>query len=123
MKRSILDYLFGEPSKNIKRDLEELLNTRCCCISFDDNLKELNVSLINYGSRDCIDKNICRHIEQTIYQHDSRFKQIKVKLQDDSFSSNNVLCLHIEAILYAEPVIFSSMLNKSSRDFHIMAVG
>lgn len=123
IKHSPLDGLFGNSVNNIKRDLEELLNTRCCCISFANNLKELNVSLINYGVNDDIDKNICRHVEQTICQNDPRFKQVRVTLQDNDFHANNILCLHIEAVLYTESVIFSSRLDKSSRGFHIMAVG
>lgn len=123
IKHSALDYLFGDSADNIKRDLEELLNTRCCCVSFDNNLKELHVSLINYGIKDCCDKNICRHIEQTICQNDPRFKQTRVMLQDNNFNADNILYLHIEADIYAEPMIFSSSLDKLSGDFHIVAVG
>ncbi|OZG73904.1 type VI secretion protein [Hahella sp. CCB-MM4] len=145
LRPSILDRLMDdrpdlktEPEKNrhqvlnelresVRRDLEDLLNTRFRAISAPDNMHELDISLINYGLPDLHTINFlsaegkdefCRTIEQHIAMFEPRFKSVRVVTLDDQWSEDTSLKFRIEAILYAEPapeeVTFDSSLEPIS---------
>jgi type VI secretion system protein ImpF len=117
---------------NIKRDLENLLNSRRRCISWDPAWHELKTSLFDYGILDFtnlqldlenIQNNFCHHLEQVIMQYEPRFKAVKVTLPNNSDSHDRILHLRIEGLLHTassfEPVVFESMLETYTRSFRI----
>jgi type VI secretion system protein ImpF len=145
LRPSILDRLIDdrpdqktEPAKNrhqilselresVRRDLEQLLNTRFRPISPADGLKELENSLVNYGLPDLHTINFlslegkgefCRTVEDHIMQFEPRFKSVRVITMEDTWSEDTSLNFRIEAIMYADPapeeVVFDSSLEPIS---------
>ena len=116
----------------VGRDLENLLNTRWRCVNWPPNLDELEVSLVNYGIPDFTGTNmslpserqeLCRLIEEVIRRYEPRFKSVKVLLRENRDDFDRTLRFRIDAVLYAEPapepVVFDSMLEPSSANFHV----
>ncbi len=145
LRPSILDRLIDdrpdqttEPEKNrhqvlselresVRRDLEDLLNTRFRAISAPEGLRELDTSLINYGLPDLHTINFlslegkdefCRTVEDHIMQFEPRFKSVRVITMEETWSEDTSLNFRIEAVMYAEPapeeVVFDSSLEPIS---------
>jgi len=114
---SLLDRLINEKPieqhASIKRDLENLLNTRVSLLSWHNEWKELNRSLISYGIPD-FTPDFCKRLSDLILHCDPRFKTVTVTLLNHIKTSERVLCLHVEGLLYAdptpEPIIFDSII-------------
>jgi type VI secretion system protein ImpF len=111
---------------SVRRDLENLLNTRWRCVSWPPNLDELDVSLVNYGIPDWTGTNLGvaaaqeefrRVLEGVIRRYEPRLKNVRVALLDGS-GANRTLMFRIDAVLQAEPapepVSFQSALEPSS---------
>jgi len=127
--------LLYELRSSVKRDLENLLNTRRRYVSWDKAWEELDKSLVDYGIPDFmgtqldsknVQKNFCCHLEQIIRRYEPRFKEIKVKLQDYLDKRDGTLHIRIEGLLYAEPVpepiIFDSTLEPETRNFQVESI-
>ena len=120
-----------ELKQSLRRDLENLLNTRWRCTSWPPNMEELDFSLVNYGLPDFTGANMGisenreefrRIIERVIAKYEPRLKNVRVHLLDND-SVDRVLRLRIEAVLQAdpvpEPVQFESSIEPASGAFEV----
>ena len=95
----------------VRRDLEELLNTRRRPFPPPERLTELGRSMLRYGIPDLADVNIGtgagreafrRAVEDAVRTGEPRFKSVKVQLVDKG-REDRTLHFRIEALLWAEP--------------------
>jgi type VI secretion system protein ImpF len=150
---SILDRLLDddpgvsrEPAKNrhqvlrelkqsVRRDLENLLNTRVRCRPGPPHLKELKQSLVHYGLPDfsaaglgdAQDRDaICQVLQTVIRQGEPRFKAVQVELLSNPEPLDRTLRFRIDALLIAdpapEPIVFDSTLKPATGDFEVKGV-
>jgi len=120
----------------VRRDLENLLNTRVRCLTWPPSLSELKQSLVNYGipdftalslsgSRDR--EEFARLLQGIIRQFEPRFKTVKVELLEKGESLDRTLRFRIDALLHAEPapepVSFDSVMKPVTGDFEVKGVG
>ena len=122
-----------ELKQSVRRDLENLLNTRWRCMVWPPNLDEVDLSLINYGIPDFTGANmgapsererLRQIVERIVKKFEPRFKSIKVKLLDNSDKADRTLRFRIDALLHAEPapepVTFDSQLDSTTNDFAVV---
>lgn len=123
-----LNYL----KNSVRKDLENLFNSRYRISDLPEEYEEIQHSLINYGLPDLATINMidiekradfCKHIEKTIRYFEPRFQSVKVKYIDNQDYTDRTLRFRIEAVLYAEPmpekIIFDSILEPISRNVSI----
>ena len=121
-----------ELKKSLRRDLENLLNTRWRCTSWAEDLEELERSLINYGLPDITgaDLGSAQHreefrqiVEKVIQRFEPRFKSVKVAMLGNSEPLDRTLRFRIDALLYAEPapepVVFDSALEPATGNMEV----
>ena len=151
---SVLDRLLDddpgvrrEPAKNrhqvlrelkraVRRDLENLLNTRRRAHPFEAGLDELERSLVNYGIPDFTGANMGapdsrddfrRIVEEVIRRYEPRFRTVAVTLLENTEPLDRTLRFRIDALLIAdpapEPIIFDSTLKPATGDFEVKGVG
>lgn len=124
--------LLRELKQCVRRDLENLLNTRWRAHPWPKHLGELERSLVNYGIPDFTgmsfgsaggQQRLVEMIEQTIRRFEPRFKQVKVELLPAADQSSRTLRFRIDALLGAEPapepVVFDTQLEASTGQFEI----
>ena len=147
---SILDRLIDEqpglnqePEKNrhqvmaglrisVRRDLENLLNTRCRCMGWPAELTELQQSLVGYGIPDIAGqdlgaafrrKRFLKEVEDIIRTFEPRFRKVRLIELDNPDSIDRTLRFRIEAVLDAypapEPIVFDSALEPVSKTFSV----
>jgi len=150
LRPSILDRLFDNDPKNtteidpdqhqklkdlrnsVRRDLENLLNTRFRMLEPDSQLKEVQKSLLNYGLPDLATVNIANsekrkefidRLELILIQFEPRFKTVKVSYMENPESTDRSLRFRIDATLYADPspetVVFDSILEPVTRNVNV----
>ena len=120
----------------IRRDLENLLNTRCRPTSWPPELTELERSLVAYGIPDLAAANLASGpgrrrflatVERTIRTFEPRFKSIKVVEVANSDYLDRTLRFRIDALLYAypapEPVVFDSAVEPATGEFQVRGTG
>jgi type VI secretion system protein ImpF len=116
----------------VRRDLENLLNTRWRCVGWPKDLAELELSLVNYGIPDFTGANLgstgsredfVRVIHETIRRFEPRLRRVHVELMDNEDSEDRTMRFRIDAVLMADPeplaVVFDSTLEPSSGTFQI----
>jgi type VI secretion system protein ImpF len=116
--------LLRELKQSVRRDLENLLNTRRRSLGWPASLTELESSLVNYGIPDFLSGNmassegreqLCQALETVIRTYESRFKTVKVHLLDNGDPLDRTLRFRIDALLRAdpapEPVVFDSAVE------------
>ncbi len=116
----------------IRRDLEDLLNTRTRCRPWPKGLDQVDRSLLAYGVPDLTGANLAspaarrdflRTIEAAIRRSEPRFKSVKIALPDDVDPHGRTLHFRIEAVVHAEPVpesiVFDSQLEPLTRTFEL----
>jgi len=154
LRASILDRLIdNEPQSNtdsdankyhklknlrnsVRRDLENLLNTRYKIMQPAEEYKEIELSLLNYGLPDLatinmsdVDKKkeFIENFETILREYEPRFKSIKVSYLDNSDKLDRTLRFRIDATLYADPypevIIFDSILEPVTRSINVKEVG
>jgi len=154
LRASILDRLIdNEPQSNtdsdankyhklknlrnsVRRDLENLLNTRYKIMQPAEEYKEVELSLLNYGLPDLatinmsdVDKKkeFIENFETILREYEPRFKSIKVSYLDNSDKIDRTLRFRIDATLYADPypevIIFDSILEPVTRSINVKEVG
>lgn len=117
---------------SVRRDLENLLNSRQRCVSPPDHMKELEKSLVNYGIPDLTAANmgspqdrekLCATLQKIIARHEPRFKTVRVNLQDNEESLDRTLRFRIDALLLVdpapEPIVFDSVLKTATGTFEV----
>jgi len=121
-----------ELHNSVRRDLQNLLNTRYRIIAPPEEFKQLENSLLNYGLPDLATvniadsekkKNFTRLLEKILRTYEPRFKAVKVMLQDNKDKTDRTLRFRIDATLYADPapeiVVFDSILDPVSRTVNV----
>lgn len=121
-----------ELKQSVRRDIENLLNTRWRCITFPEDMEELDLSLVNYGIPDFTGMNmnqtgkreeLRRVIEHVIRKFEPRFKTVRVSMLEPKDDFDRTVRYRIDALLYAEPapepVVFDSQLEPISSTFEI----
>ena len=116
----------------VRRDLENLLNTRYRCSSWPPAQQELDQSLVNYGIPDFTgasfndpdsQREFRRVIERAIHRFEPRLKRVKVSLRETGYARDRVLRFRIDATLqYArisQPVAFETALDPTSNAFTV----
>ncbi len=95
----------------IRRDLEDLLNTRYRCVSWPPELNELENSLINYGIPDFTAaglgiasdvETMIAAIQRALEIFEPRLQDIRVSNVSRTGSYDRTLCFRIEAVLWLE---------------------
>ncbi len=127
--------LLRDLKQSVRRDLENLLNTRCRFSDPDllkkDRNSELRKSLVAYGIPDFTGAVMSRNeakralreiVEETLEIFEPRFVSVKVTV-DDSSKSDRSLNLRIDATLYAEPapepVVFESRMELATSEVEV----
>jgi len=118
--------------RSVRRDLENLLNTRWRAQGWPEDLPELETSLVNYGIPDFTGATMSQPserarlrstIERVIQRFEPRFKSVKVTLLENQGEMSRTLRFKIEALMHAEPapepVVFDSQLEPSSASFQV----
>ncbi len=113
-----------ELKQSVRRDLENLLNTRRRCVGWPPHLEELKDSLVNYGLPDIagtrLGSNAAREefretLESVIRRLEPRFKTVRIELLQRTDETDRTLRFRIEGLLHAqpapEPVAFDSALD------------
>ena len=121
-----------ELRNSVKRDLENLLNTRYRMVEPPEEFTQLELSLLNYGLPDLATVNIVdtekkrnftRHLEKILRDYEPRFKTVKVNHIDNKDNTDRTLRFRIDATLYADPapevVVFDSVLDPVSRTVNV----
>ncbi|MCE9687202.1 type VI secretion system baseplate subunit TssE [Shewanella sp. AS16] len=113
---------------SVKRDLENLLNSRVQWHIWPDCYQELDQSLLNYGLPDfsvmVVDTEqgrakLCRAVEQTIRRFEPRFIDVEVVLIENEDAIDRVLRLRIQALLYADPEPEHIMFDSEIEPVHL----
>lgn len=116
----------------VRRDLENLLNTRRRAVTIPPGYTELKGSLLTYGLADFSGAGpgggkerdaFCRSIEAVIRQHEPRFLTVAVELASGADPTDRTLRFRIDAVLRAdpvpEPVVFDSTMEPSTGTFAV----
>ena len=123
-----------ELRQQVRRDLENLLNTRQRCRSFPSDLTELDHSLVNYGIPDVTGSKLGterardefrRTVEEMIPKFDARFRSVRVKVLENADKLDRTLHFRIDATLSApisETLVFDTSLEPSSGTFEVKKV-
>ena len=128
--------VISELRQSIRRDLENLLNTRWRCESWSPELTELDRSLVRYGIPDISAANLSsekgrwefiRIVEETIQLFEPRFKSVHVKFVENLDYTDRTLRFRIDAMLYGhpapEPIVFDSAVEPSTGEFSVEGGG
>ncbi len=124
-----------ELHRAVRRDLEDLLNTRRRPLEYPPELSELEKSLVNYGIPDLAGANLSsdesreqfrRIVESVIRAYEPRFKNVRVTLLENAEPLDRTLRFRIDAVVYAEPaperVVFDSLLEPVTRSVEVREV-
>jgi type VI secretion system protein ImpF len=126
--------ILREIKNAVRRDLENLLNTRSRCLSWPPALEELPASLVNYGLPDFTNTyaravedpaSLCNAIQFAIEQFEPRLRDVRVEMLPSDVATERALRFRIDATLYVEPVedrvFYSSSLEPSTGNFEVTA--
>jgi len=126
----------AEMRRAVRRDLEALLNTRQRCVSWPEDLRELDRSLLSYGIRDFASLNLdtdtereafCLDVEGVIRRNEPRFVSVSVTLLKNQEAVDRTMRFRIEALMYADPapeaIVFDSFVDPAAREIKIADVG
>ncbi|SBS34763.1 Gene 25-like lysozyme [Marinomonas spartinae] len=97
--------------RNIRRDIEALLNARIQWHTWPEQYQELSTSILSYGLPDFSSMSVsssdgrdllCDIVKKTIEKFEPRFIEVEV-FTDEELPLNRILNLRINALLYADP--------------------
>lgn len=97
---------------NVRRDLENLLNSKIQWLTWPENYQELDTSLLNYGLHDFSSMTVaslegrqllCQQVTDTIKRFEPRFIEVEVEAVNSEKPLDRVMRLRINALLYADP--------------------
>lgn len=117
---------------SVRRDLENMLNTRFRMVEPGSEYPQLQKSLLNYGLPDLATINIfdkirrqefIDHLETLLTEFEPRFKSVKISFLENKNTADKTLRFKIDAILYADPspevVVFDSTLEPVTRTVNV----
>jgi type VI secretion system protein ImpF len=105
-------YSVEEMIEAVRRDLEELLNTRQTNAGIPAAFTEVHDSIVGYGLPDLVSLNAVTEMEReeigsvianTVARHEPRLKNVSVTLLQTGGEASRVLQFHIEAQLDVDP--------------------
>lgn len=118
--------------QSVRRDLENLFNTRIRLIEPDDKFHHLKRSILNYGLPDLATVNLTnierrrefiQEMERLLLEFEPRFKSVNVVYVENTNRSERMLRFRIDGTLYADPspevVVFDSVLEPVSRNVSV----
>jgi type VI secretion system protein ImpF len=124
-----------ELKHGLRRDLENLLNTRWRCRVWPPELDQLDVSLVNYGIPDFTGvnmsvpaerENLRIVIQRAITRFEPRLKNVVVTVLQNADEFDRVLRFRINGVMRAEPspepVTFDSELEPSTTSIEVKAI-
>ena len=122
------DHKLNELRQSVRRDLENLLNTRYRVVAPSDEYHEIEHSILNYGLPDLATVNISdvekrkaftHRLETILKTFEPRFKDVKISYIENKDQKDRTLRFRIDAMLYADPtpeiIVFDSVLEPVSR--------
>ena len=117
---------------SVRRDLQNLLNTRIRVGESDDDFHHLKKSLISYGLPDLATLNISdkikrntfvKDLETLLIEFEPRFKSVSVNYLENADKLDRTLRFRIDATMYADPspvtIVFDSILEPVSRTVNL----
>ncbi len=121
---------------SVRRDLENLLNTRYKIMQPDEKYSELESSVLNYGLPDLATVNMAdiekkqqflENFESILREFEPRFKSINISFLDNTDKLDRTLRFRIDATLFADPypevIVFDSVLEPVTRSINVKEVG
>lgn len=118
--------------QSVRRDLENLLNTRYRCVSWPPNLDQLENSLVNYGIPDFTSAGydagedstwLLSAIENAIRMFEPRVTRVKVHPLESGAALSRTLSFRIDAELnvesFSESLRFESALDATTGQFSV----
>ncbi|HEY7155828.1 MAG TPA: type VI secretion system baseplate subunit TssE [Gemmataceae bacterium] len=127
--------LLRDLKHSVRRDLENLLNTRVRLLTWPPHLQELKQSLLNYGLPDFTSVNLssskeredfCRVIQDIIVQLEPRLLKVSVSPLSPSEPLDRTFHFRIDALLRIdpapEPVVFDSNVEATTGGVEIREV-
>lgn len=121
-----------ELRESVRRDLENLLNTRLPCMNMSKENDVLTGTSAYYGIPDFSGANLQSGesrerfratIENAIRRNETRFKSVNVELLEDMDDLERSLHFRIDALLNVEPaikpIVFDSSLEPVTRNFKV----
>jgi type VI secretion system protein ImpF len=118
--------------QSVRRDLENLLNTRCRPVTWSEDLTELESSLVNYGIPDFTGSNLraaedpdvlFRAIESAVRNFEPRLTLVRVEPVGNKEPLDRTLRFRIDAMLSVEPIEekiwFNSALEPATGTYQI----
>jgi type VI secretion system protein ImpF len=119
----------------VRRDLENLLNTRWRCKSWPPDSKILDSSLANYGIPDLSGANLGnmntreefrKTLEKAIERFEPRLTKVSVRVAQAGGANDRTLRFRIDAVLRAEPISepvrFDTSLEPATSAFSVRRV-
>ncbi len=129
------DQVLREIKESVRRDLENLLNTRRRIFAWPPELKELDRSVVGYGLPDLAagalgaaraSEEYCRVLQTLLRLYEPRFKSVEVRPLAGAEPLDRTLRFRIEALLRVdpapEPVAFDSTLEPGAGGFAVRGV-
>ncbi len=124
--------LLRELRESVRRDLENLLNTRLPCHDFEGGMDQLEYSVVNYGIPDFSGNNLVssrekeqfrRQLEKVISYFEPRFKSVRVELVDSTNETDRTLRFRIDGLLNVQPavkpIVFDSSMEPVTQNFRV----
>ena len=124
--------LLRDVRESVRRDLEDLLNTRPRFASWPSCLNELDESLANYGLPDFTGANLsaprnhqqfCYELQRLIETFEPRLENVRVQKLSKGEPVTRVLSFRIEATLRVHPleesIVFDSTIEPVSATFAV----
>ncbi len=118
--------------KGIRRDVQDLLNSRFRCVAWPPQLDELDESLLNYGLPDftAAGLNLAREpeilleaVRRALNTFEPRLTDVRVKLTDENYHIDRTLRFRIDAVLLIEnqriPMHLESAVETRTGQFNI----
>jgi len=102
-----------ELKQSVRRDLENLLNTRGRSTSWPEHFQEIELSLLSYGIPDITGADLAsaqrreefrRVLERVIRHFEPRLTKVSIKLLEQGQPLDRTLRFRIEGVLNVEPV-------------------
>jgi type VI secretion system protein ImpF len=121
-----------ELRQTVRRDLEDLLNTRWRCVAWPPDLSQLDDSLVNYGIPDFTSAKLeaaedpqilLKAIELAIRRFEPRLNDVRITQLEPEDRINRIFQFRIDAVLCVESlrdaVRFDSSLEPATGTFEV----
>ena len=128
--------LLRDLKQSVRRDLENLLNTRRRLGGAPPELSDLERSLVAYGLPDITGLDLASasrraeftgSIEEVLRKYEPRFSGVRVHLLDNTDQTDRTLRFRIDALLRAEPapepVVFDTSLEPATGTIEVKRAG